>query len=159
MTENPTDLSFLRQCLDLAKSAQTIDEVPVGALIVNNQTGEIVAKGMNRRETLSSPIAHAEVIAVHRACKKLGTWRLSGHTLYSSLEPCVMCSGVILQTRLDRVVFSATDPKGGGQSLFNLMQDPRLNHHVSLSQGILEAESRNLLRSFFREKRQKTRKK
>lgn len=156
MEQKNTDLAFLGQCLDLAKSAGEADEVPVGALIVENSTGKVVASASNLRESLCSPIAHAEVIAIHRACKKNGSWRLTGHTLYSSLEPCVMCSGVILQARLDRVVFSAPDPKGGGQSLFGLFDDSRLNHKVHWQSGLLEVENRDLLKSFFRTKRQKS---
>ena len=130
MDQESLDQTYLAQCLDLARQAGAHDEVPVGALVVDNQSGEIVAKSFNLRETLNTPLAHAEIMAIHRACKKLGTWRLTGHTLYSSLEPCVMCSGVILQSRLDRVVYSATDVKGGGQSLFQLLDRPELNHQV-----------------------------
>jgi tRNA(adenine34) deaminase len=149
------DQSYLAQCLELAKEAQAKDEVPVGAMIVNNQTGEIVAKSFNLRETLNTPLAHAEILAIHKACKKLGTWRLTGHTLYSSLEPCVMCSGVILQSRVDRVVYSATDVKGGGQSLFQLFNNLKLNHKVDWKKGAFEGDNRTLLQDFFKAKRNK----
>lgn len=154
MDQETIDQKYLAQCLDLAKLAAAQDEVPVGAMVVNNQTGEIVARSYNLRETLNSPLGHAEVIAIHRACKKLETWRLTGHTLYVSLEPCVMCSGVIVQSRLDRVVYSATDTKGGGQSLFGLLNNDQLNHKVDWAKGAFEADSRTLLQDFFRAKRQ-----
>lgn len=154
MDQNTIDQSYLAQCLDLAKKAQANDEVPVGALVVNNATGEIVAKSFNLRETLKTPLAHAELIAIHQACKKIGNWRLTGHTLYSSLEPCVMCSGVILQSRIDRVVYSATDVKGGGQSLFQLFNNFKLNHKVVWEKGAFEADNRSLLQEFFKGKRE-----
>ncbi len=153
MDQETLDQSFLSLCLDLAKAAAKKDEVPVGALIVDNQSSQIISKSFNLRENLHTPLAHAEIIAIHRACKKLGTWRLTGHTLYSNLEPCVMCSGVITQSRLDRVVYSATDLKGGGQSLFQLLDHPKLNHNVNWSKGTFEKESRQLLQNFFQKKR------
>lgn len=153
MDQDTIDQSFLAQCLDLAKQAAEIGEVPVGALIVNSQTQEIISKSFNLREKLNTPIGHAEMVAIHQACKKLGTWRLTGHTLYCSLEPCVMCSGTIIQTRLDRVVYSATDTKGGGQSLFGLLDNHQLNHRVKWSKGSFEGDSRELLKSFFKERR------
>ena len=153
MDQETIDQSFLAECLDLAREAGTKDEVPVGAMVVNNSTGEIVSKSFNLRETLNTPLAHAEIIAIHQACKKLGTWRLVGHTLYSSLEPCVMCSGVILQSRIDRVVYSATDVKGGGQSLFQLFDNLKLNHHVDWEKGAFEADNQTLLKDFFKSKR------
>lgn len=153
MDQETIDQKFLSECLDLAKAAEAKDEVPVGAMVVNSQTGEIVSKSFNLRETLNTPLAHAEIIAIHRACKKLGTWRLVGHTLYSSLEPCVMCSGVIIQSRLDRVVYSATDTKGGGQSLFQLFDSFKLNHKVNWEKGAFAADSQSLLKDFFKAKR------
>ncbi len=153
MDQQTIDQSFLSQCLDLAREAGARDEVPVGAMVINNRTGEVVAKSFNLRETLNTPLAHAEIMAIHQACKKLGTWRLTGHTLYSSLEPCVMCSGVIIQSRIDRVIYSATDIKGGGQSLFQLFSNLKLNHQVVWAKGAFEADSRNLLQGFFKNKR------
>ncbi len=155
MDQETIDQSFLSLCLDLAKKAQKQEEVPVGAMIVNNSTGEVVSKSFNLRESLNTPIGHAETIAIHRACKKLGTWRLTGHTLYTSLEPCVMCSGVIIQSRLDRVVYSATDTKGGGQSLFQIFDNQNLNHKVRWSKGAFEADNRQLLQDFFKKRRKK----
>ncbi len=155
MDQETIDQSFLSQCLDLAKRAGQRQEVPVGALVVDNLTGQIVSKSFNLRETLNTPLAHAEVMAIHKACKKLGRWRLSGHTLYSSLEPCVMCSGVIIQSRLDRVVYSATDTKGGGQSLFQLLDNPKQNHQVEWTKGPFEADNQSLLKAFFKARRAK----
>ncbi len=153
MDQDAIDQTYLSKCLDLARIAGSRNEVPVGAMIVDNQTGEIVSKSFNLRETLNTPLAHAEIIAIHRACKKLGTWRLVGHTLYSSLEPCVMCSGTIIQSRLDRVVYSATDTKGGGQSLFQLLDNFKLNHKVRWKKGAFEADNQTLLKQFFKAKR------
>lgn len=153
MDQETFDQSFLAQCLDLAREGGSKDEVPVGALVVNNLTGEVVSKSFNLRESLNTPIGHAEIIAIHKACKKLGTWRLTGHTLYSSLEPCVMCSAVIIQSRLDRVVYSATDIKGGGQSLFQIFNNHKLNHKVIWEKGAFEADNQQLLQDFFRGKR------
>jgi tRNA(adenine34) deaminase len=151
--QDQKDQIYLAQCLELAREAAARDEVPVGAMVVNNKSGEIVSRSLNLRENLKTPLAHAETIAIHQASKKLGTWRLIGHTLYSSLEPCVMCSGVIIQARLDRVVYSATDTKGGGQSLFGLLDSHQLNHQVNWAKGAFEAESRSLLQNFFKARR------
>lgn len=154
MDREKTDRFYLTQCLDLAGKAKKCQEVPVGALVVDNHTGKILAKAFNLKEKLQTPLAHAEVLAIHRACKKLGHWRLIGCSLYSTLEPCVMCCGIILQTRMDRVVYSARDCKMGGQSLLGLFDNLKFNHRVVWTQGLLEEESGLLLQDFFREKRQ-----
>ena len=156
MDQDTIDQNFLAQCLDLAKEAGEKGEVPVGAMIVDSQTGEVISKCFNLREKLNTPIGHAEIIAIHQASKKLGTWRLSGYTLYSSLEPCVMCSGVIIQSRLDRVVYSATDTKGGGQSLFKIFDNHKLNHRLDWAKGAFEGDNRTLLKDFFKDKRNKS---
>ncbi len=153
MNQRETDRFHLAQCLYLAKKARDCQEVPVGALVVDNQTGEVLAGAFNLREKLKTPLAHAEILAIHRACKKLGHWRLVGCSLYSSMEPCVMCCGVILQSRMDRVVYSATDHKMGGQSLFQLFDRSELNHKVIWTRGVLERQSCSLLQDFFRDKR------
>ena len=155
MDQETFDQSILAQCLELAKEASSKDEVPVGAMVVDNATGEVISKSFNLRESLNTPIGHAEIIAIHQACRKLGKWRLSGYTLYSSLEPCVMCSGVIVQCRLDRVVYSATDTKGGGQSLFQLFDNHKLNHKVVWEKGAFAADNQHLLQDFFKQKRKK----
>ena len=153
MNQENADRFYLAQCLHLAKKARQYHEVPVGALVIDNQKGQILAKAFNFREELKTPLAHAETLAIHRACKKLGRWRLVGCSLYSTLEPCVMCCGVIIQSRMDRVIYSAPDHKMGGQSLFQLFERKEFNHKVVWSQGVLERESRSLLQRFFREKR------
>ena len=154
MDQRQSDRFYLAQCLDLAKKAQSRDEVPVGALVVNHRTGEILSKAFNLRESLQTALAHAEILAIHRACKKLGSWRLSGYSLYSSLEPCIMCSGAILQSRIDRVVYSAPDSGAGGQSLLQVFDRLEFNHSVEWTKGDFEEESRRLLKGFFRKKRQ-----
>ncbi len=147
------DQHYLEICLNLARKAKDRDEVPVGALIVDSHSGQILSRAYNLKEKLQSPLGHAEVLAIHRACQKLKNWRLTGYTLFSSLEPCVMCSGVIVQARLDRVVYSAIDPKGGGQSLFELLKNSKLNHRLELSSGNLEKPSQDLLQGYFKAKR------
>ena len=154
MDQRQSDRFYLAQCLDLAKKAQSRDEVPVGALVVNHQTGEILSKAFNLRESLHTALAHAEILAIHRACKKLGSWRLSGHSLYSSLEPCIMCSGAILQSRIDRVVYSAPDSVAGGQSLLGVFDRLEFNHSVEWIEGDFKDQSSSLLKDFFRKKRQ-----
>ena len=155
MDQKSVDKKHLQRCLDLAKRAEQQGEVPVGALIINNQTNQVVSQAFNLRETLQTPIGHAEIIAIHKACRKLKSWRLTGHSLYSSLEPCVMCSGVIIQSRLDRVIYSATDLKGGGQSLLKIFDFKALNHQPEIEYGLLSEGSKNLLQMFFKNKRKK----
>jgi tRNA(adenine34) deaminase len=146
----------MRRALKLAKKAAERGEVPVGALIVNHKSQSLVSKAYNLREVLHSPIGHAELLAIHRASKKLQTWRLANHTLYVTLEPCVMCSGAILQSRIERVVFGALDPKGGAtQSLYQVLSDSRLNHQTLYTGQILEEDCSEVLRNFFKELRHK----
>src|SRR5690606_2738256 len=112
------------------------DEVPVGALVVRD--GEVLGGAHNQRETLADPTAHAEMIAITQAASALGSWRLSGCTLYVTLEPCAMCAGAIVLARLDRVVYGATDPKAGAvESLYRLLEDSRLNHQAEVVRGVL----------------------
>lgn len=123
-------------------------EVPIGALVVRD--GEIIGRGHNLRESRQDPTAHAEMIAIRQASRKAGSWRLTGATIYVTLEPCLMCMGGILLARLDRVVFGCYDPKGGAAgSLYDLSDDGRLNHRVSLSAGVREAECAAILSAFF----------
>ena len=143
----------MQRALAEAESAGARGEVPVGAVLVSAD-GEVLGEGWNRNIVEHDPTAHAEVVAMRQAGKRLGNHRLLGATLYVTLEPCAMCAGVIVLSRLPRVVFSAYDPKAGMcGSLENLVQDPRLNHRVSLSTGVLERECGDLLRDFFRRRR------
>ncbi len=146
------DVAMMSLALDLAREAAQVGEVPVGAVVVRD--GQVVSKAHNLRESLRDPTAHAERVALTRAGQALGDWRLERCTLYVSLEPCVMCAGAIGLSRIERLVYGASDKKAGAcRSLYRLLEDPRLNHRVRLTPGILAAESSSLLSDFFREKR------
>mgnify|MGYP003634008204 CR=1 FL=1 len=143
---------FMQKALLLAEEAKRKGEVPIGALVVKDQ--QIIGKGYNEVETLKDPTAHAEMIAISAACETLGQKYLSGCTLYVTLEPCAMCSGALVWSKIDTVVFGATDPKSGGcGSLFNISANKELNHQVSVIQGILEIDCEFLLKDFFQSKR------
>ena len=147
------DLFFMKKAYEQAKRAYKIREVPVGAVIVKD--GEIISRAYNRRETGKNAIYHAELSAIEKACKKLGGWRLSGCTLYVTLEPCVMCAGAIINSRIKRVVFGAYEPKTGScsaESVVNLFNLP-FNHTPEVYGGICEKECGELLTEFFKEKR------
>ncbi len=149
-----TDEEYMRLALDEAKIAASLDEVPVGCVVVRR--GEIIATAHNTRETGKCALDHAEITAIRDACRKAGGWRLNDTTLYVSLEPCPMCAGAILNARIDRVVIGARDPRAGAfGSLFDLNALP-LNHKAEITDGVLADESADLLSSFFRRKRQKT---
>ncbi len=151
-----TDHYWMKKALKLAEVAAEKDEVPVGAILIGSNN-EILSQGFNLRESLNSPLAHAELIALHQASKKLKSWRLLNTTLYVTLEPCVMCAGGILQARVSRVVFGSLDPKGGAvNSLFQIFEESKLNHKVEFSGGLYAEESRDILQKFFRKKRIKT---
>ncbi len=153
---SPGDEDFMRLALREAIAAFDQDEVPVGAVIVHQ--GRVVGRGHNLREKLADPTAHAEMLAITAAADALKDWRLEDCTLYVTLEPCAMCAGAIVNSRVTRVVFGALDPKAGAcGSLFNLVQDARLNHRVELVQGVLAGDSSDLLKEFFRSKRAKGR--
>jgi tRNA(adenine34) deaminase len=153
MTLDPMDERWMREALAQARAAEALGEVPVGAVVVRGE--EVIASGHNLTHTSADPSAHAEMVAIRRAAEVVGHWRLLGCTLYVTLEPCAMCAGVIVLSRIPRVVFAAYDPKAGMcGSLENLVQDPRLNHRVELSSGALAEESGALLRDFFRARRQ-----
>ena len=150
-----SDMVFMRRALDLAKGAAAAGEVPVAALIVADNA--VVSQAHNRREEWQDPTAHAELIAIREAAARLGTWRLTGATLYVSLEPCAMCIGAIILSRIARVVYGARDPKAGAcGSVFDIPPDPRLNHRVEIQGGIGEQESQLLLQEFFRRLRKNT---
>lgn len=142
----------MRVALEEARAAERSGEVPVGAAIV--RAGEIVARGHNLTHTLQDPTAHAEMVAIRRAAQATGHWRLLDCTLYVTLEPCAMCAGAIVLSRLPALVYGAADPKAGMcGSLENLVQDPRLNHRVELIGGVLAEECGGRLREFFRARR------
>jgi tRNA(adenine34) deaminase len=146
---------WMKFALELAKEAGQKDEVPVGAILVGPE-GKILSKGRNIKESLTTPIGHAEIQALHTAAKLKKAWRLTGTTLYVTLEPCLMCAGALVQARVQRVVFGAYDPKGGAlSSLYTVGQDPRLNHQIEVLGGILEDECSQLLKDFFKRKRGK----
>lgn len=146
------DARWLARCLELAREAAAADEVPVGAVVVVD--GVVMGEGRNRVEELRSPLAHAEMLALQQALLHVGNKRLANATLYCSLEPCFLCAGAILHTRVDRVVFGASDPKFGAvRSLANVLEDPRLNHRCIVVAGVEAAASAELLRAFFRHKR------
>ena len=143
---------FMTAALKEAERAYEKNEVPVGAVMVKD--GMIIARAHNQVEALQDPTAHAEIIAIGAAANHLGSWRLKGCTLYVTLEPCPMCAGAIVLSRLDRIVFGAYDPKMGACStLYNIAQDERLNHRVEIIAGVSDEESRFLLREFFIKKR------
>lgn len=143
------DLTFMRMALEEAAKAPVVGEVPIAAVIMHDN--QVLAKAHNYRELWQDPTAHAEIIAIRAAAAALGTWRLTGTTLYVTVEPCAMCIGAIILARVSRVVFGAWDPKGGAcGSVFDLTNEPRLNHHVEIVSGLLEEESRTLLQQFFK---------
>jgi tRNA(adenine34) deaminase len=146
------DEQWMRRALDLANECTTHDDVPIGCVVVRD--GQELAGAGNEREVRSDPTAHAEVLAVREAAQASGSWRLEGCTLYVTLEPCAMCAGAIVLARIERMVFGASDPKGGfAGSLDNLVQDPRLNHRAELVGGVLEEECAAQIRDFFQERR------
>lgn len=143
------DEYWMRAAIEQALQAEAIGEVPIGAVIVRND--EIVGTGFNRRETLLDPTAHAEMIAIRETSERLGAWRLLGCTLYVTLEPCPMCAGAILQSRVERVVYGAPDPKAGCVgTLMDLLQDSRFNHRSPWRSGVLQEQCAALLTDFFR---------
>jgi tRNA(adenine34) deaminase len=148
------DEKYMRLAIDEALKAKDKLEVPIGAVIVQND--EVVASAYNLRETEQRSVAHAELLAIDEACKKLGTWRLEDATLYVTLEPCPMCAGAIVLSRVKRVVFGAYDPKGGcAGTLLNLLEFEKFNHQAQVVGGVLEEECGSLLTTFFRELRQR----
>ena len=143
---------YMRQALGEAKQAILEEEVPIGAVIVRGE--QVIASAHNQREQLKDPTAHAEMIAITQAATAVGGWRLEECTLYVTLEPCIMCSGAILQARIPLVVFGATDPKAGAvDSLFHLLSDPRLNHRCQVIPGVMAAECGEILTKFFQAQR------
>lgn len=146
------DIRFMQLALREAEKAAEEGEIPVGAIVVAD--GKVIARGRNKREAWKDPTAHAEIIALKKAAKMLGRWRLSGVTLYVTVEPCPMCAGAMVLARIERLVYSCTDPKTGAcETLYNIPQDNRLNHRVKVTTGVLEKEGQALLKVFFRKLR------
>jgi len=148
-----TDLEAMEAALAEARLAAEAGEVPIGAVVVYN--GGIIARGQNSVIRLNDPTAHAEVLALRETARMIGNYRISGCTLYVTLEPCAMCAGALIHARIDRLVYAAFDPKAGAcGSVLSVLNHPQLNHQMKVEQGILAAESAELLRSFFRKRRE-----
>ncbi|HXO16679.1 MAG TPA: tRNA adenosine(34) deaminase TadA [Candidatus Dormibacteraeota bacterium] len=148
MTE---DEAYVRRALELADEAERAGDVPIGAVLVS---GELVLEAKNEKEFRGDATAHAEILLVREAARRLGTWRLSDATLYVTKEPCVMCAGAIVAARLKRVVYGARDPKGGADGgAFDVLRSPLTNHRVDVTAGVLEAETSAQLQRFFRTRR------
>ena len=148
------DKYFMKLALNEAYRAYEIDEVPIGAVIVKDN--KIIGRGYNLRETSNDPTSHAEIVAIREASKRLGGWRLIGCTMYVTIEPCPMCAGAIINSRIERLVIGATDPKMGGcGSVIDITQNPQFNHMVKVEFGILEEDCSTVVKSFFRKLRKK----
>ena len=152
-TSPDSHVPAMRLALDVAREALSTGDVPVGAVLLD-ETGVVVGTDHNRREEFSDPTAHAETLLMSARARQVGDWRLTGHTLVVTLEPCVMCAGAAVLARLDRIVYGAADLKAGAAwSLYNIPQDRRLNHRVELVQGVLGDESSAMLAAFFADRR------
>lgn len=148
------DEHYMKEAINEALKAEDREEVPIGAVIVLD--GKIISRAHNLRETNQNAVAHAELLAIEEACQNLGTWRLENATLYVTLEPCPMCAGAIIMSRIERVVYGAKDPKGGCAGTFmNLLQDQRFNHQSEVVSGVLEEECGQLLSNFFKRIRER----
>jgi tRNA(adenine34) deaminase len=157
-TEQDRDERFMRLAITQARRAARAGEVPVGAVIVSDTASgsEIVGRGFNRPIRAKDPTAHAEIVAVRSAARRLGNYRLGGATLYVTTEPCAMCAGALVQARINRLVFGCPDPKTGAvRSLYHIADDPRLNHRIQITGDVLADECGALLRDFFRARRTK----
>jgi tRNA(adenine34) deaminase len=155
-TPTALDVDMMRRALALAEDAAKEGEVPVGAVVYDPRSGEVIAQGANARERDRDPSAHAETIAVLKACRSRGDWRLNDLALAVTLEPCPMCAGLIVNARVGRVVYGAADPKAGAvRSLYTLLEDDRLNHRAIVVPGVLADECGALLTAFFRQLRSK----
>ena len=151
-----TDEKYMREAIRQAKKAYAIGEVPIGCVIVYQD--KIIGRGYNRRTVDKNTLSHAELTAIRKASRKMGDWRLEGCTLYVTLEPCQMCSGAIVQSRMDRVVIGCMNPKAGcAGSILNLLQMEEFNHQVDITTGVLGEECSQMMKAFFRELREKKR--
>lgn len=148
------DEKYMRQAIRQAKKAWVLDEVPIGCVIVYE--GKVIGRGYNRRNTDKSTLAHAEIIAIKKASKKIKDWRLEECTMYVTLEPCQMCAGAIVQARIPRVVIGSMNPKAGCcGSILNLLEEERFNHQVEVERGVLEEECSSMLTNFFKDLRKR----
>ena len=148
------EIRFMKEAIKEAKKEELIDEVPIGCVIVKDD--KVIARGHNVRETKKTPLGHAEIIAIDKASKKLGAWRLQDCDIYITLEPCIMCAGAIIQSRIRHVYYGAKDPKGGAiESLINVLEAKNINHHPEITSGILEEECSNVISQYFKRKREK----
>ncbi|MHC4574433.1 MAG: tRNA adenosine(34) deaminase TadA [Planctomycetota bacterium] len=146
------DEKFMKLAVEAARIAEENGDVPIGAVIVYQD--RIIAKAYNQREQLQDPTAHAEIVALTQAAEFVGSWRLEGCTMYVTLEPCCMCAGALVLARLDRLVYGCDDPKAGAcKSLYNIVQDERLNHRLEVTVGVLAEECAELLQQFFQKRR------
>lgn len=154
MTDIKVHEKFMREALRQAKKAYALDEVPIGCVIV--QDGKVIARGYNRRNTDKNTLSHAELIAIRKAAKKLGDWRLEGCTMYITLEPCQMCAGAMVQARLTEAVIGSMNPKAGcAGSVLNILEMEGFNHQVQVTRGVLEEECGGIISRFFQELRRK----
>lgn len=150
--QDQTDTAWMREALRLADQAEGLDEVPVGAVIVKD--GEIIGSGFNRVITDADPTAHAEIVALREAARRQGNYRLPGTTLYVTLEPCAMCAGALVTARVERVVYATLDPRAGAHaSVFEILDNPALNHRCRVTSGVLADEAGLTLKTFFRNRR------
>jgi tRNA(adenine34) deaminase len=148
------DQALMREAIALAEQARAIDEVPIGCVVFDQLTGQIIGRGFNRRETNHDPTAHAEILALREAAQRRGHWRLTDCTLAVTLEPCPMCAGAIVNARVPRLLYGADDPKAGAvKTLFTICEDSRLNHRVDVTVGVLARECAGLLQDFFKKQR------
>lgn len=148
MSHMNIDETYMKQAILLAKKASDLGDTPIGALIVHE--GKVIARGYNQRNKRGSTLAHAELLAIQKASRKLGDWRLEDCTLYVTLEPCPMCAGAIVQARIPRVVFGTRNPKAGcAGSVLNLLHEPGFNHQAEVVEGVLQEECSTLLKDFF----------
>ena len=159
-----SDEKYMKMALREARKACLAGETPIGCVIVRTHLydgtalsePEVIARGRNRRNTDKCTLSHAEILAVRRASKKLGDWRLEGCTIYVTLEPCQMCAGALVQSRIDRVVYGAANPKAGSAgSILNILEEPRFNHQCEVTRGVLKEECEELMKGFFKEIRAK----
>ena len=145
----------MRLALAEAEKAYARGEIPIGAVLVRNEDGTVVSRGHNLRESKNDATAHAEMEAIREACARLNRWRLSGLTLYVTIEPCAMCAGALVNSRIDRLVYGSTESKFGAvESIFNVVNHRLLNHRLSVTAGVLEDECRQLMKDFFRMRRE-----